>query len=253
MPAAGDIGVGVAFVAGLLSFFSPCVLPLVPVYIAYLSGAAVVDGGAARLRTLTHAAAFVCGFTLVFVALGSLVGLAGYLLTIGAGSLGGAVTAVNQATPWLARVGGVLLVVLGLHQTGLVRIPLLYRELRFEQAQTGRRGLLPSLLVGMVFAAGWTPCVGPYLMAILMLASNAGTVGRGAFLLAVYSLGMGIPFLLAGLALGAVTRQLKKLNRYLNIVSIVGGGMLILMGLLLVSGRWLWLNGLILSLWPAGG
>ncbi len=254
MPASSDIGFGVALVAGLFSFLSPCVLPLVPVYIGYLGGATVADAGASRWRTLAHAGAFVGGFTLVFVALGSLMGLASYLLTLGTGAFGWAsqaAAAINRSTPWLARLGGVLLIVLGLHLTGLVHIPFLYRELRFEQARPKGRGLWASVLVGMIFAAGWTPCVGPYLMTILMLASNAGTVGRGALLLAVYSVGLGLPFLLAGLALDAVARQLKQLNRYLGVVSIVGGGLVVIMGVLLVTGRWEWLNGLLLSLWQS--
>ncbi len=249
MPVTDNLSVGLSFLAGLLSFLSPCVLPLVPVYIGYLGGTAVADQGAARLRTFAHAGAFVAGFSFVFVALGSLVGLAGYLVNMQRGALGQVLAGINQAAPWLARAGGVLLVVLGLHLTGLVRIPLLYQELRFEQATPRRRGLVPSLLVGMIFAAGWTPCVGPYLMAILLLASNAGTVGRGAFLLAVYSLGLGLPFLLAGLALQAVAAQLRRLNRYLNVVSVIGGGLLILMGLLFVSGRFQWLNALLGGLW----
>jgi cytochrome c-type biogenesis protein len=163
--------------------------------------------------------------------------------------LGRLAAGLNQATPWLARLGGLLLVVLGLHLTGLVRIPFLYRELRLENARPRRTGLVASLVVGMVFAAGWTPCVGPYLMSILILAGNAGTAVRGAFLLAVYSLGLGLPFLLAGFALQAASAQLRRLNRYLNAVSMVGGGLLIAMGLLLVTGRFQWLNMLVGSLW----
>lgn len=257
MPPTDNLSVGLAFTAGLLSFLSPCVLPLVPIYLGYLSGTTVADQGAPRLRVLSHAGAFVTGFGLVFVALGSLAGLAGYVMTSPNGPLGlvGQLAAgLNQATPWLARLGGVLLIVLGLHLTGLVRIPWLYRELRIETNSVQQRGLWASGLVGMAFAAGWTPCVGPYLMAILMLASNSGTVGRGALLLATYSLGLGLPFLLAGLALGAVSAQLRRLNRYLNVVSVVGGGMLIAMGVLLVTGRFQWLNALLSGLWqpPVG-
>ncbi|HOG47666.1 MAG TPA: cytochrome c biogenesis protein CcdA [Anaerolineae bacterium] len=257
MPPTDNLSVGLAFVAGLFSFLSPCVLPLVPIYIGYLSGTTVADQAGSRARTLGHAGAFVGGFTLVFVALGSLAGLAGYVATAPAGPLGvvGRIAqGLNQATPWLSRVGGVLLMVLGLHLTGLVRIPWLYRELRLETNGARRGGLVTSGLVGMAFAAGWTPCVGPYLMAILVLASNTGTVAQGALLLAVYSLGLGLPFLLAGLALGAVSAYLRKLNRYLNLVSIIGGGLLIAMGLLLVTGRFAWLNGLLNRLWqpPVG-
>jgi len=256
MPTTDHLSVGLAFVAGLFSFLSPCVLPLVPVYIGYLSGTAVAGEKVVGLQTLAHAVAFVGGFSAVFVALGSLMGLAGYLATAPVGPLGVAstlVVALSRATPWLARLGGVLLVVLGLHLTGLVRIPLLYRELRLEGMVPRGRGFVASLVVGMIFAAGWTPCVGPYLMAILLLASNGGTVGRGALLLAVYSLGLGLPFLLAGLALEAVAAQLRRLNRYLNVVSVIGGGLLMAMGFLLAIGRFQWLNMLVSSLWQSPG
>lgn len=247
-----DVSVGAAFVAGLLSFLSPCVLPLVPVYVGYLSGTTVAEAAAWRWRTLAHAAAFVGGFSAVFVALGSLAGLAGYLLTLESGPLGTVgqlLDGLNRAVPWLARLGGAVLVVLGLHLSGLVRIPLLYREVRLGSAQGRRGGLGASTLVGMIFAAGWTPCVGPYLMAILWLASSAGTVARGAMLLAAYSLGMGLPFLAAGVALGAVAGALRRLNRYLNAVSILGGGLLVAVGLLLLAGRFQWLNALLGGLW----
>jgi cytochrome c-type biogenesis protein len=251
MPPTDNVSVGLAFLAGLLSFLSPCVLPLVPVYIGYLSGAAV-SGDASRLWTVSNAGAFVLGFTLVFVALGSFAGLAGSLMVTQSAPLaflGRLAAGVNQATPWLARGGGILLIVLGLHLTGLVRIPLLYRELRFEGARPARSGLVASFLVGMIFAAGWTPCVGPYLMLIMMLAGHTGTAARGALLLAVYSLGLGLPFILAGLALEAVSARLRRLNRYLNVVSIAGGGLLIGMGALLAIGRFQWLNMLLGSLW----
>lgn len=252
MPQTPEVSVGLAFLAGLLSFLSPCVLPLVPIYIGYLSGATAQPAGSARLRTAGHAGAFVAGFGVVFVALGSIAGLAGSLLAAPVaplGLLGRALLALNQATPWLVRLGGLLLIVLGLHLTGLVQIPLLYQELRFEGARPSQRSLFASAVVGMIFAAGWTPCVGPYLMAILMLAGSTGTVGRGALLLGVYSLGLGLPFLLAGLALEAVSAQLRRFGRFLRISSIVGGSLLILMGVLLLTNRLMWLNMLIGGLW----
>ncbi len=257
MPPNDSVSAGLAFVAGLFSFLSPCLLPLVPIYIGYLSGTTVADQSAPRLRVLAHAGAFVAGFTLVFVTLGSLAGLAGYLATAPNGPLGlvgQLAAALSLAAPWLARLGGVLLVAFGLHLTGLVRLPWLYRELRIGAERVRGRGLWASGLVGMVFAAGWTPCVGPYLMAILMLASNTATVGRGALLLAIYSLGLGLPFLIAGAALGAVSEQLRRLNRYLNVVSIAGGVLLMAMGLLLITDRLQWLNALLGGLWqpPVG-
>lgn len=254
MPASDSLNAGLAFVAGLLSFLSPCVLPLVPAYIGYLSGAAVAGRAPSRLVTASHAGAFVVGFGSVFVLLGCLAGLAGSLVATRSeplGLLGRLLAGLDHATPWLARLGGLVLIVLGVHLTGLVRIPLLYREFRLGGSQPRRGGLVTSALVGMIFAAGWTPCVGPYLMAILMLAGSAGTVGRGAALLAAYSVGLGVPFLLAGFALEAVSAHLRRLNRYLNAVSIVGGVLLVAMGLLLVTDRFYWLNSLLGGLWQS--
>lgn len=212
----------VAFGAGVLSFISPCVLPLVPVYLGYLSGAAIEGESASRARTVAHAFAFVVGFTLVFVALGASVGLVGYVLL--------------RYLPIIVRVGGVVLILLGLHLTGLVRIPFLYVEKRLEVKKQGGDTYWTSFLVGMVFAFGWSPCVGPILSGILLLASASQTVGRGALLLAVYSLGLGLPFLITAFALSLVTRWLRKLNRYMNVVSIAAGVFLIVMGVLLFAG-----------------
>jgi cytochrome c-type biogenesis protein len=228
------------------------VLPLVPVYIGYLSGTAAAGGSGSRLWTVGNAGAFVAGFTVVFVLLGSLAGLTGALLSAEGAPLaflGRLAASLHQATPWLARIGGLVLIVLGLHLAGLVRIPLLYRELRLQHSRPRRTGLIASAVVGMAFAAGWTPCVGPYLMAILLLAGDAGTAARGALLLGVYSLGLGLPFLLAALALQAVSARLRRLNRYLDAVSLVGGSLLIAMGLLLALDRFHWLSALLGSLW----
>ena len=212
----------VAFGAGILSFASPCVLPLVPIYLGYLGGAAVGDEARSRGKTVAHALAFVLGFSLVFVVLGASVGLVGY--------------ALYRHLPVIVRVGGVLLVVLGLHLTGLVKIPFLYMEKRIQVKQQAKGTYWASFLVGMVFAFGWTPCVGPILSGILLLASVTQTVGRGALLLAAYSLGLGLPFLLTALALSLATRWLKRLNRYMNAVSVVAGAFLIIAGVLLFTG-----------------
>jgi len=212
----------VAFGAGVLSFISPCVLPLVPVYLGYLSGAAVEDEASNRARTVAHAFVFVLGFSLVFVALGASVGLVGYVLL--------------RYLPIIVKVGGVVLVILGLHLTGLVKIPFLYVEKRLEVGNPSGGTYWASFLVGMVFAFGWSPCVGPILSGILLLASASQTVARGALLLAAYSLGLGLPFLITAFALSLFTGWLKKLNRYMNVVSIVAGVFLIAMGVLLFSG-----------------
>ncbi len=144
MPPEANLSAGLAFLAGLMSFLSPCVLPLVPIYLGYLSGTAAADLAPSRLRTFGHAGAFVGGFSVVFVALGSLAGLAGSLATVQSGPLGGIgrmLAGADQAVPWLARIGVAVLIVLGLHLTGLVRIPFLYRELRFESKAPPRGGL----------------------------------------------------------------------------------------------------------------
>jgi len=218
---AQNLNLLVAFGAGVLSFVSPCVLPLVPVYLGYLSGATVGEESENRAKTVAHAFAFVMGFTLVFVVVGASVGLIGYVLL--------------RYLPLIVKIGGVILVVLGLHLTGLVKIPFLYMEKRLEvRKQSGTYG--SSFLVGMVFAFGWSPCVGPILSGILLLASASQTVARGALLLAAYSLGLGLPFLITAFALTLVSRWLKKLNRYMNVVSTGAGVFLIIMGLLLFTG-----------------
>lgn len=207
--------------AGVLSFISPCVLPLVPVYIGYLSGTvAGQEEGRGRAATVWQALLFVLGFSTVFVVLGASAGLLG--------------NGLNEYLPLLRQVGGLLLVVFGLHVMGVIKIPMLYREKRLDY-QPVTRGGAASFVVGMVFALGWTPCVGPILAAILLLASDSATVGQGALLLAVYSIGLGLPFLATALALGSATRLLKRLNRYYHAIEIVSGVFLIVLGVLLFT------------------
>ena len=211
-----------AFGAGILSFISPCVLPLVPVYVAHLAGSTASESEGRRASTFFHALSFVIGFSLVFVALGAAMGLIG--------------SAVAPQMPLLRKIVGVVLVVLGIHLTGLVKIPWLYREARLDYAPRGAPGYARSFLVGSAFSIGWTPCVGPILGAIFALAWDTQTVGQGAAMLAAYSFGLGVPFLAAGLALTFVSSQLKKLNRYLSVVSIISGLALIVIGVLIFTG-----------------
>lgn len=219
------VSVAIAFAAGLLSFISPCQLAVVPGYVGYLSGAVAnsTGGTATRGRTIGHALAFILGFTAVFVALGASVGLFGYLL--------------QDYLPIVRRVGGVIVVLLGLHLAGILPLPFLYRELRLEQPTSTRRGYLPSLFLGFFFGVGWTPCIGPTLAAILLLAGTTQTVGHGAGLLLVYSLGLGVPFLATALALGSASRLIRRLNRHGNVVSVVSGILLIIMGVLLFTDQ----------------
>jgi cytochrome c-type biogenesis protein len=215
--------------AGLLSFASPCVVPLVPGYLGYLSGTAVGASrsgdadkqarAAQRRRTLAHALAFVLGFTIVFTAMGASVGLLGY--------------AARDMLPYLQKAGGIVLVAFGLHTMGVITLPFLYREIRFDGHKVPRNwGYLSSVLVGAIFGAGWTPCVGVVLSGILTLAAASATVSQGATLLLAYSLGLGVPFLLSALALDRAQTFLKKVNRRARLVEVVSGALLVVMGLL---------------------
>ncbi|MHB9032269.1 MAG: cytochrome c biogenesis CcdA family protein [Anaerolineae bacterium] len=224
-----------AFAAGLLSFFSPCVLPLVPVYLGYMAGtAAATSHGSGNLRLFLHAVFYVIGFSLVFVLLGAAAALIG--------SLSG------RLLPVLIRVGGILLIILGLHLCGLIKIPFLYMDKHLE-VDRGAKGYWASFIVGIVFAAGWTPCIGPVLASILLLAANSQTVGHGALLLAVYSLGLGIPFLVAGGLFNLILPLVRKMGRAARVFNYIGGALLIVMGFLLVTGLFTpisyWLSGLI--------
>jgi cytochrome c-type biogenesis protein len=219
------MNLAIAFGAGMLSFLSPCVLPLVPAYLVNLAGESALSGSDRR-RTVAHAAAFVVGFSAVFTLLW--VGIA--LL----GSLGG------ELVVWLQRIAGLGLVVLGMHMIGLITIPLLERatDLRLEQGASGYRR---SLLIGIAFGAGWTPCIGPYLALILTILLNTD-IASGATLLLAYSLGLGVPFLLVAGGLGGARRALDWVRLHIRAVNAVGGTLVIVMGLLLVSGQLTRLN-----------
>lgn len=227
-----------AFGAGLASFVSPCVLPLVPIYFVQLVGPGIllgagqpntsaatdgvalkkVPGGRWQAAPLLHAAAFVAGFGLAFIALGATASELGSLL-----STHGDV---------LRRVGGVTLVIFGLHVGGIIRIPWLERERRFT-FRIGTPGYVASLAMGLVFGIGWTPCVGPYLASILLLAANAHTLGAGVGLLAVYALGLGLPFLLVGAAFDRLAPLLKRLSPYLPLIDRIAGLLLVALGIVI--------------------
>jgi cytochrome c-type biogenesis protein len=215
----------IAFGAGVLSFLSPCVLPLVPGYLGYLSGTALdVDGrlNVHRLHVLMHALSFVLGFTVIFTVLGASVGLIGYVLV--------------RNMPLIQKLGGIVLVVLGLHTLHLINIPVLNRTFQFDASKIGNRhGYAGSSLIGAIFAAGWTPCVGVVLSGILALAATSATVGRGALLLAFYSLGLGIPFLLSALGLSRSGTILRRLNQRAGLVEKLSGVFLVIMGLIVFT------------------
>ncbi len=218
-----NVTIGLAFVAGLASFLSPCVLPLVPAYISYLSGRALAETttGKQRSKALMHGLAFVLGFSLVFILLG-----------VATSALGGLLYSVRE---WLARIGGVIVVIFGIHMTGIVRIPFLEYDIR-PDAEIDSKGLLSSALMGVFFSAGWSPCVGPVLGAILTIALNGGSVAQGAVLLAAYSAGLAVPFLLAALSIDWVTVILQKYSRLSRIVEILMGITLIIVGAMLTLG-----------------
>lgn len=225
-----------AFLAGLLSFISPCVLPLTPAYVARLVGPAVWEGGAAgtptrpslRAATLFHAASFVAGFTVTFIALGAT-----------ASALGSVLSAHQDV---LRQVGGIILILFGLHVAGLIRIPGLDREKRLTMI--ARDTSYPaSFVIGLIFALGWTPCVGPILSGILLLAAQAGTLSSGVLLLLVYSLGLGVPFLVLGAAFDRLAPALKRLTPYLPAIEVVTGALLALMGVVIFFNWLLFING----------
>jgi len=214
------VNVAIAFGAGILSFLSPCVLPLVPAFLVDMAGEAAL-GGAQRARTLAHGLAFVLGFSTVFT-----------LLWIGVALVG---SIAGEMVSWLQKIGGLLLVVLGMQMLGLIRIPFLARELdlRLEGRTTG---LPRSFLIGLAFGVGFTPCVGPYLGAILTLLLGED-LGSGAVLLVAYTLGLGVPFLLLAGGLGGAQRVARWLASHIRVVNLAGGTLVIVMGLVLVSGQ----------------
>ncbi len=222
-----EIGLTAAFLAGVVSFISPCVLPLVPAYLSFMSGVSLADMRASERRprqglgVFLTSLAFVIGFSLVFVALGASASALGQRLL--------------ERLPLLARIAGVLILVLGVHMTGLVRIPLLAYERRFQAG--GGAGLATAFVMGLAFAFGWTPCIGPILASILALAANAETISRGVLLLALYSAGLGIPFLLAALFLNAFYKFFERIRNHFHKIELVSGLVLIAVGLLLVLNQ----------------
>jgi cytochrome c-type biogenesis protein len=218
-----------AFLAGLLSISSPCVLPLVPIYLAHLAGASGGSGAPIdRDRVLPNALAYVLGFSLVFMALGVALGAAGALVATAS------VVASNRE--WLTRLGGALLIVLGLRQLGLIDIPWLDQERRIAADRLPTGQVTSSFLVGVTFAAGWSPCVGPILGAILTMAAGQGSIDRAALLLATYSAGLAVPFLAAAIALGSAPSVVRRINRHLPLVTGVSGGVMVAIGAIMALG-----------------
>jgi cytochrome c-type biogenesis protein len=219
-----NVTLGLAFLAGLASFLSPCVFSLVPAYVGYLGGRAA--GGEVnesnRFVTFTHGLAFVLGFSFVFITLGVASSAFGRLLF--------------DLRFILSKVGGIVVIIFGLHMIGVFRIRFLEYDTRIQQLPDRRWGYLSSALMGVFFSAGWAPCVGPVLGAILTLAMNGGSVSSGVSLLSAYSAGLAIPFLIAALGVGWVSTTLRKYGKVMHYVEIAMGVILVIIGVMLFAG-----------------
>lgn len=236
-----NIGALTAFAAGLVSFLSPCVLPLVPGYVSYVTGTSPARGArggtmALRLPAMGLSLCFVLGFTTVFVLLGASATALGQLLLA-----------------WryeLNIVGGAIVILFGLFILGLARLPWLQRDLRFHTATAGGRPLA-AYAIGLAFAFGWTPCIGPVLGAILTVSAASTTVAGGVALLAIYSLGLGVPFVLAALVTAGLTARLKAIGRLGRVLQLLAGGLMILMGVAMITGQLSTLAYWLLDAFPA--
>ena len=236
-----DVGIGAALFAGLLSFVSPCVLPIVPPYLAYLAGISfselsddAVPAETAR-RIFLSSLLFVLGFSTVFVALGATASFIGQ--------------SIAQYFHILSIIAGVLIIIMGLHFLGLFKIALLYREARID-VQKKPAGLIGSYVMGLAFAFGWTPCVGPVLAAILFVAGAEDTALRGAGLLAAYSLGIGIPFMLAAVFAGRFLGWANRFKKHMHKIEMAMGGLLVLTGILFITGTMSYISQWLLDTFP---
>lgn len=220
----GNISVGLAVLAGMASFLSPCVLSLVPAYVGYLGGISTGSELTANRRVLTvaHGLAFVLGFSTVFILLG-----------LGASALG---SVLFDARGWLTRIGGVVVIIFGLHLIGVFRIRFLEYDVRVQNMPDRRWGFASSAMMGVFFSAGWSPCVGPVLGAILTLALNGGSLSQGALMLSAYSLGLAIPFLLAAMGIGWVSTLLSQYGKAMRYVEVAMGVVMVGVGVMLFSG-----------------
>lgn len=230
---AESVGLAVAFLAGILSFLSPCVLPLVPSYVTFITGLSLDELEVRRRLAFTHALSFIGGFTLIFLALGATATQLGRFL--------------NAYSVWLERAGGILIVLFGLYLLGVLRPRFLMRERRLH-LQDKPVGYLGSALVGLAFGAGWTPCIGPILGSILMYTSVQASLGQGILLLLAYSLGLAVPFLLAAAAVERFLGWFQRFKRYIPLTEKLAGAVLVFMGVLLGTGYFTvlagWLQGL---------
>lgn len=229
MQQASNITYWIAFTAGILSFASPCVLPLIPSYLTYITGLSFKQletehpGAKIRLTIILHSLCFILGFSVVFVLLGAIAGIASNKFQL----------YLREGLEWFEMVGGLLIFLFGVHITGLFHFGVLLGEKRV-QLHKKPSGFIGTFVVGIAFAAGWTPCIGPILASILMVAATSGQVGEGVGLLAVYSLGLGVPFLLAGLLFHQFLIAFNRFRKYIRLVEIGTGVLLMAVGIMLM-------------------
>jgi cytochrome c-type biogenesis protein len=223
-----EVSIGGAFLAGLLSFLSPCVLPLVPPYLCYITGYTLDDlaerNGEARIKSVEVTIAallFVAGFSAVFVTMGATASAIGQVL--------------RDHMALLAKISGVVIILMGLHFLGVFRIGLLYRQAQF-QPEVRQAGLLGAFVIGLAFGFGWTPCIGPILAMILAIAASTDSVGQGTALLAIYSAGLGVPFVAAALFLGHFLRFLRRFRQHVPKVERAMGLLLVITGVMFLTG-----------------
>ena len=214
-----NINIIIAFFGGLFSFLSPCVLPLIPFYVTYLTGFSIKELSETKSKTLVlkKSLGFVIGFSIIFIIMGVSVSSLGKIF-LKNGKL-------------FREISGIIIIIFGLHTTGLFKIKFLYREKRYGNMNK-IKGNFSSILMGMAFSLGWTPCIGPILSSILLYSGNSSTVGKGALLLIAYSLGFAIPFILTAFILDSIGDYIKKLSKYFDKISIISGVLLIIMGIL---------------------
>lgn len=220
-----------SFIAGLLTFLAPCTLPLIPGYLGFISGISLEDlkdpakSGTARRKIFLNGLFFILGFSAVFIIMGTLVGFVG----------------ASYLVPyrlWLSRIGGIFVIIFGLFMLNVVKLPFLQREFKIKTpAIFGRGRAVNSFILGSAFAFGWTPCVGPILGSILLIASTSATALQGAIFLSVFSMGLALPFLVIAATIGSASRYIHSISRWLNVISVIGGLFLIFLGILLLTGN----------------
>jgi cytochrome c-type biogenesis protein len=220
------VAIAIAFAAGVVSFLSPCVLPLIPAYLSFMTGLTTAELAQENRRTarvLTPALLFVAGFSVVFVALGATASVLGDFL--------------SEYRVVIEKVAGIAVIAFGVLMLGIIKVPWLYGEARVDMEKSRSFGKGAAFVMGMSFAAGWTPCVGPILGSILALAASSGSVAQGVVLLLAYSLGLGAPFILVAVLFSRVSGLMRWLGRHSLVINRVAGGLLILAGVLILTGR----------------